>query len=258
MQKQVICIGRHDARSQYLLFDCNGLFECILWLSDSGKIQTAKHSLPLVNGDILLLHHRPCPLQISPQDGLLLIGNPEFPFFSFSQSLSRPCFFHVEPAALQKYNALIAEWRKCFLNSTPPDGILSSAFFSQLYAYLYADCHAPITSHNTRSHASLSINRIVGYVEANLNAPLTLNSISQYFSYDKHYVCRQFKKGTGKTLTSYIHEQRIARACMLLQNGVSPVKAAEAVGYNNYSHFYKTFKRIIGCAPAHFNRVRSV
>ena len=68
----------------------------------------------------------------------------------------------------------------------------------------------------------------------------------------EYYVSRLFRKISGKTLTNYIQEKRIEEASCLIRGGLPINQAAEQVGFNNYSYFYKTFKKIIGCNPADY------
>lgn len=59
-------------------------------------------------------------------------------------------------------------------------------------------------------------------------------------------------QATAKILTNYIQEKRIEEASCLIRGGLPINQAAEQVGFNNYSYFYKTFKKIIGCNPTDY------
>jgi AraC-like DNA-binding protein len=63
--------------------------------------------------------------------------------------------------------------------------------------------------------------------------------------------CRYFKKMTGKTFTNYLQEFRIVHSCKLLAEQDSKVAAiAMDCGFQNFSHFSRTFKKFTGTTPS--------
>ena len=61
-----------------------------------------------------------------------------------------------------------------------------------------------------------------------------------------------FKKVYGKTMAQYTKEVRIQKACELLQEGMSIVETASAVGYENLSGFYTQFKKVKAMTPSKY------
>lgn len=96
------------------------------------------------------------------------------------------------------------------------------------------------------------ISQLLRYINRNLSNDFTLAELAAEVNYSEYYICRLFKKMTGKTLTTYIQEKRIHEAACLLRSYDSINQAAEQVGFNNYSYFYKTFKKFMGCGPAEY------
>ena len=82
---------------------------------------------------------------------------------------------------------------------------------------------------------------------------LGLDTVAESFGYTASYLSRIFKKETGVNVVDYINEIRILTAQKMLSEGERKVyEVAEEVGYNNYNHFSKTFKRITGVTPSQY------
>ena len=63
-------------------------------------------------------------------------------------------------------------------------------------------------------------------------------------------LCRAFKRYTGHSVVGYLTQRRIERALALLaarQHSVTEV--ALASGFNDLSHFHRSFRRLVGCTP---------
>lgn len=68
--------------------------------------------------------------------------------------------------------------------------------------------------------------------------------------------CATFKKATGKTLSAYLTELRIARAKDLLENTSLPVLTImNEVGYSDSKFFYELFKRHTGLTPGKYRKL---
>ncbi len=168
----------------------------------------------------------------------------------FHKHSNRHPIYHMEEDQLQKYLLLLNEYQKFQLNKG--QDILEKALIHQLLAYAYNDCYTGDHMDETFSQHMQIINQLLSYINAHLNEEITLGALASEVNYSEYYVCRLFKKMTGKTLTNYIQEKRIEEAAFLLRSYDSVNQAAEQVGFNNYSYFYKTFKKFMGCGPAEY------
>ncbi len=62
--------------------------------------------------------------------------------------------------------------------------------------------------------------------------------------------CRYFKLRTRKTYTNFLNEVRISNACkMLIEGNLNIQSICYDVGFQNLSHFNRTFKRVTGQTP---------
>ena len=174
----------------------------------------------------------------------------------FSKDSKNYPIFHVEGKCFDKYLRILEQYR----DQKPAHGqdIFEKALIHQLASYLFSDCYNGIHFDNTESHHVAMIAQIVEYINNHLSEDLSLCVLAQEVSYSEYYICRIFKKVTNYTLTNYIVEKRISQAMYYLSGDLPITKAAEKVGFNNYSYFYKTFKKYTGSSPAEYKEKHTV
>jgi two-component system response regulator YesN len=69
------------------------------------------------------------------------------------------------------------------------------------------------------------------------------------------YLCRLFKKETGRSIGGCILETRMNKAAFLLVTKNHPVKMiAKSVGFGNFSYFCKRFREYYGMSPKEYRR----
>jgi AraC-like DNA-binding protein len=90
---------------------------------------------------------------------------------------------------------------------------------------------------------------ILEYINHHLDEKISLDLLEDKFYMSKFYLSHIFKKSTGFTINEYITYKRIIKAQELLKKKVPVLEVAYAVGFSDYSNFYKAFKRIVGCSP---------
>lgn len=82
------------------------------------------------------------------------------------------------------------------------------------------------------------------------HATITLDMLSKKFNYSKSYISHMFKRESGYTLKEYCNLLKIEDAKVLLEeSNTSVTNIALSIGYNNFSYFINTFKRITGETP---------
>ena len=97
------------------------------------------------------------------------------------------------------------------------------------------------------------VHRILEYISANLTRPMTLEEIADSVFLTVPYCCHLVKKELGFTITEIITRERIALAQQHLHSDVIPLKEIPYhCGFNDYSHFYKCFKKYTGIPPSKF------
>lgn len=101
------------------------------------------------------------------------------------------------------------------------------------------------------------INKILTYVENNLNSDLSLEKLSVLAYYSPFHLHRLFKAYTNETLNSYIIRKRIEKAASILihQKEATISELAFNYGFNSNSSFTRTFKKVYGVSPSEFRKL---
>lgn len=107
---------------------------------------------------------------------------------------------------------------------------------------------------NRKNKAAKLIVDIKAYVDQHYDqSKLRIDDIARHLFLDYHYLCKVFKKETGKTLNDYITEIRVNKARELIDTGSYSLAAvADKVGYENPNYFGKCFKKHTGLSPARY------
>lgn len=87
--------------------------------------------------------------------------------------------------------------------------------------------------------------------------PVTVSELASQLSYNASYLSRIFKEQTGMPLHDYITQVKIDAARAMLSRGVSAGDAAHATGYENYPHFSRVFKKVVGISPKQYQDNRA-
>jgi AraC family transcriptional regulator len=99
--------------------------------------------------------------------------------------------------------------------------------------------------------------RIIEFVDANLNADIGLADLAGVIGLSRFHFVRSFKKTTGVAPYQYLLRRRIERARVLLrQGGTSIGEIALAVGFNSAARFNRAFRRICGTTPSAYRGMK--
>ncbi len=104
------------------------------------------------------------------------------------------------------------------------------------------------------------INIVFNHVRNNFKEEITLSEISDKAGMTVPSFCRYFKKITNKTFIQFVNEYRLVHASKLLaEQPMSITDVCFESGFNNFSHFNKSFKAFTGQNPSEFrNRLKKV
>lgn len=94
---------------------------------------------------------------------------------------------------------------------------------------------------------------VASYIQEHLHEPIKVTDIAEFMDNNLSYLCRVFKKDTGKTLSDYINEVKLEEAKRLLSSTQkSIVEIALSLGYSSQAYFATLFKKRINMTPAEY------
>ena len=98
------------------------------------------------------------------------------------------------------------------------------------------------------------VHDIVKYINEHLSEDLQAEDLGRRFFLEKNYLRRLFKKETGYAVSDYVQQKRIIKAQEMLGEGENANEVARKVGYNEYTTFYRAFKRVTGVVPGEYKQ----
>ena len=130
--------------------------------------------------------------------------------------------------------------------------ILEKAMILEMFAHIYDMFYDGQEISPTDSRSMEVVTKLIGYIDTHIAEDLSLENLAEYVSFSTFHLSRMFKRYTGTTLNKYIITKRIDKAKLLLRGPMSITYVSKEVGFNNYNHFYRTFKNVTGVSPADF------
>lgn len=96
-----------------------------------------------------------------------------------------------------------------------------------------------------------SLKTIEQYIEQNLDKPLLCSEIAKAVYLSPDYISRLFHKEKGMPLKEYITLTKMNAARNMIITTTLPISLiASKVGYDNFSHFSKVYKKVMGTTPS--------
>lgn len=89
------------------------------------------------------------------------------------------------------------------------------------------------------------ISEIVGYIDEHLFSALTLEDIAARFHFSVSYTANEFRRVMKIPLMRYVRTKKMIAAHKLIVNGEKKSSVAELLGFENYSTFYRQYKKFL-------------
>ena len=119
-----------------------------------------------------------------------------------------------------------------------------------------------LREHQSEFHTFLPSNQVelerhehmLHFLHTHFDSVFTLQALADDVHLSREVCCRLFKKMTGKTISSYLEEYRVAQSLSLVQSGqYSMMQIADITGFSNASRFASAFRRQFGCNPGEYH-----
>lgn len=97
------------------------------------------------------------------------------------------------------------------------------------------------------------MNRVLEYINNNLNNDIKLDDLSDIACMSRTYFCAIFKKFNGLSPFEYILSKRIQKAIEYIKTTEKSITEISSLcGFNTSANFNKTFKKITGNSPSYY------
>ncbi|MCK6265849.1 AraC family transcriptional regulator [Vibrio sp. ZSDE26] len=114
----------------------------------------------------------------------------------------------------------------------------------------------PSKKDNAPGKVDSRVEEIIGFIESQLDHPLSLENVALRFSMSVSNLQRKFKQQFGLTVNSYIRYRRLEIAKQHLEQGlVSVTEAAYEAGYQHPANFTHAFKKTFGRPPTTYAKL---
>lgn len=131
------------------------------------------------------------------------------------------------------------------------------ALFMELFIYALRCCEKRINqpvSSEKRLHKGIA--EIVRYINQHYADRLTLTDLAGRFFISPHYLSRIFKIATGFSFIEYLTTLRIKEAQKLLrETNLKVAEIAQQVGFEDFAHFGRVFKKLTGNTPLQYRKM---
>ena len=104
-----------------------------------------------------------------------------------------------------------------------------------------------------KDYTSPLVMKVANYVVAHITEPLTTEQIADALYLSRPYLSSRFHKEAGRTLYSFIMDEKIEEAKrLILYSGSSISSISQYLGFSSLGHFSSLFKKNTGYSPTEF------
>jgi len=249
-----------DRQDREFPYHYHDFHKIIVFLSGKVTYHIEGKSYHLKPWDILLVSrhaiHRPEIDAAVPYERFILYVKEEL-----TQSLLTQCFqkaadrsfslVRLNPELQAHLKDILYELEVSLHTEAFGSEILCTSLFHQFMIYLNRIFLEKEYIHDRKSYSSDSqIDKLLTYINRNLEADLSVETLARKYYLSKYYLMRKFKEETGYTLHSYIVSKRLLLARALITDGTPVIKAARQSGFHDYTTFVRAYKKQFGATPS--------
>lgn len=123
---------------------------------------------------------------------------------------------------------------------------IAEAFITNLlYSVLYFDF-----TYEKQGKLNPLVTEVVEYLNTHLNQQNSLSKLSKQFACSTSQLAKLFKQTMHISIINYVREKQLLQAKKDILEGKNPTVVCYDYGFNDYSGFYKSFKKQFGVSPS--------
>lgn len=119
-----------------------------------------------------------------------------------------------------------------------------SGYTSILLTYLLRN-----TNFTIKKEQDSLFEKILTYTDDHLSEKITLEKVSQHFFVSESTITREFQRNISTSFYKYVMSRRLLEAQHLISSGIPINEVCTHVGFQDYSCFYRAFKKEFGVSP---------
>ena len=173
--------------------------------------------------------------------------------YSLSANLKKPWYRSMTGWSRELYGSLFQSGvcETC----QPEDKAHKRIVAGSILAVLFFDRSRACLPSRTASR----LQKIMNYIESNLNSKLTMEHVAKEFEISKSTLSHIFRKEAGISFYTYVTHRRLEAAKCLIEQDVSLESVGRMVGFTEHSTFYRAFKGEYGSSPKEYrDQIRQI
>ncbi|QJC51557.1 helix-turn-helix transcriptional regulator [Paenibacillus albicereus] len=101
--------------------------------------------------------------------------------------------------------------------------------------------------------AARHLERMKAYIQDKYREKITKEDLGRCIGRTPNYAATLFRRGTGQTISEYVHAQRMRTAVYMLSESLLTIEEiADYLGYGEVSYFQRVFRRAHGAPPSRY------
>lgn len=253
-----------DSRQREFSFHYHDFYKILLFISGDVTYCIEGKSYALTPYDMVLINagevHRPIVHSDKTYERIILYVSPEFLDSYRSQTYALDlCFSQAREKKSgvlrmpsfknsRLYQALLALEESTSEEDYASDLYRDVLFLEFMIHLNRAAVHDSLHFMET-GEANEKILAILAYVNEHLTEELSIDALAEKFFTSKYYLMHSFKKKTGYTIGNYLAIKRLRFARDLISKGMPATRACFESGFQNYSTFFRAYKKHFGVSP---------
>lgn len=102
------------------------------------------------------------------------------------------------------------------------------------------------------------LDRLAEYIERHYTETITIGDLSRRFYVSKSTISHLFQQKLGVSLYRYVTQRRLIAAKSLIEEGIRLEEVAMRIGFQDYTAFFRAFKRAYGISPRQYRVMQGV
>ena len=261
-------VGAYQTDTCHVDIHLHSAYEIFMATTGNIRYHIEGRTYDLQKGDLIITNnseiHRPTVTDHKAYGRKFILFNPntflsyihnQYPLFDAFTQRKKGHANHLCPLKKDQIE-VEALFDKLYLitpEKDPKSKLISYVYALELFLKIdtiYKYSYVNTLDHGEEGTIDSRIQKILDDLNANYCSTFDLEALAKTHFLDKYYMSHLFKNETGFTIMEYIQSRRMMYAKTLIAFGTySFEEISVKCGYNDYSNFYKTFKKLIRMSP---------